>query len=282
MPHPSQWPAKPAPVENVGARIYQFRRPLLGRKRSIAITSGKGGVGKTQIAANIAVCMAQMGCRVVLLDANLGLAGLDLALGIATESDLRTVLDGSKRVEEIVQSGPCGVHLIPACFGRFDMADISAREQSRLIADVDRVARGFDVLIIDTGPGIGASPVNFACSADEVLLILTPDPIAMRNAYAMIKVLERRGGLDRLYLVSNQVDGHTGGSELYHRLDAIVRQCLTINLDYLGYIPNDSSVRRSVASGHPFVLERPRSLAAKAVREIAKRLSTFREKGLAR
>lgn len=269
-------------MENEGARIYQFRRSLPGRKRSIAITSGKGGVGKTQIAANLSVCMAQMGCRVMLLDANLGLAGLDLALGLAPESDLRTVLEGSKSVEEIIQPGPCGVHLVPACFGRYDMADISAQEQNRIIADVDRVARGFDVLIIDTGPGIGFSPVNFACNADEVLLILTPDPIAMRNAYAMAKVLERRGGLDRLYLVSNQVDGNTSGTELYQQLDTIVRQCLTINLDYLGSIPNDRSVPKSVASGRPFVLERPQSLAARAVREIAKRLAIARKMGLRR
>jgi flagellar biosynthesis protein FlhG len=278
MPHPSQWPAKPAPIENTGARIYQFRRPVPVRKRSIAITSGKGGVGKTQIAANIAVCMAQMGRRVMLLDANLGLAGLDLALGLAPESDLRTVLEGSKRVEEIIQQGPCGVQLVPACFGGHDMADISAQERSRIISDIDRVAEGFDVLIIDTGPGIGSMPVNFACSADEVLLVLTPDPTALRNAYAMAKVLERRGGLDKLYLVSNQVDGDLGGSEIYQQLDTIVRQCLTIDLDYLGSVPDDNSVRKCAASGRPFVLERPRSLAARAVRGIAKRLASYHEK----
>lgn len=282
MPHPSQWPAKPEPIENAGARIYQFRRPEPGRKRSIAITSGKGGVGKTQIAANIAVCMAQMGCRVMALDANLGLAGLDLALGLAPESDLRNVLIGSRRLEEIIQQGPCGVQLVPACFGRYDMTDISTQQRSRIISDIDRVAKGFDVLIIDTGPGIGAMPVNFACSADEVLLILTPDPTAMRNAYAMAKVLERRCGLERLYLVSNQVDDNRGGSEIYGRFDTIVRQCLTINLDYLGSIPDDDSVRKCTASGYPFVLDKPGSPAARALRGIVKRLVTSHWKGLQR
>ncbi|MBI2896004.1 MAG: MinD/ParA family protein [Deltaproteobacteria bacterium] len=255
-----------------GARVYRLHRASSSPTRTIAVTSGKGGVGKTQIAANLAVGLAQKGLKVVLLDADLGLASLDLALGLKPQFDLRSVLDGEKNIDEILLEGPAGVHLVPACPGRYEMANLNGTERAALANAVDEVAKKFDVLVIDTGAGIGGNAVTFASAADDVLLVTTPDPTAVRDAYAMAKVLNRRSGLERIHLVSNQVASEAEGLELHSRLDAIVRRFLTLELGYLGCIPRDESVRQACAAGEPFVLRSPSSVAARATEGLVRRL----------
>lgn len=248
------------------------RRPGPRAPHSIAVTSGKGGVGKTQLAANIAVSLARRGLSVVLFDADLGLASLDLALGLSPEWDLRSVFEGDKRIEEILVEGPMGVTLLPACPGRYEMANLGPAERNAIANAVDEVARGFDVLVIDTGAGIGGNAVSFASAADDVLLVTTPDPTSVRDAYAMAKVLNRRSGLERIHLVANQVCSEAEGLELHGCLQAIVRRFLTLELDYLGCVPSDDSVRHAVVARVPFLLRTPDSLAARATDALVRRL----------
>ena len=257
------------------APVVRLRPAFDERAHVIAVTSGKGGVGKTQIAANIAVGLARKGQRVLLMDADLGLASLDLALGIAPEHNLLSVVTGERSLDEILTLGPCGVYLIPACPGRYDVANLDAGQRGRLWDLVEKVARDFDVLIIDTGAGIGSNAVGFASYADDVVLVTTPDPSALRDAYAMAKVLHRRAGLDRVHVVANQVSSEREGAEIHARMNAIVRRFLLLQLEYLGAVPRDGTVRECVALGEPFVLRSPSSLAAISVDNVVRRLEVL-------
>ena len=243
----------------------------------IAITSGKGGVGKTQIAANLAVAMAQAGQRVLVIDADLGLASLDLALGLSPEHDLQDVIAGDKTIDEVLVEGPSGVQLLPACPGRYEAANMGARERMVLTEAIESVADRFDVVLIDTGAGIGSNAVAFAALADEIVLVTTPDPTSLRDSYAMAKVLNRRTGIRRIQLVANQVGSEVEGISIHEKLDMIVRRFLTLELAYLGCVPRDDQVRESVAAGNPFVLRAPRSHATRALHGVVRRLSPTTE-----
>jgi flagellar biosynthesis protein FlhG len=242
---------------------------------SLAITSGKGGVGKTQLAANLGVALAQRGLRTLLLDADLGLAGLDLALGIKPEHTLNEVLEGKFKPEEIVIEGPCGLRLLAACPGRYEMANLSPGERDSLTNAIDECAVNYDVLITDTGAGINSNSVSFASSADEVLLVATPDPTSMRDAYAMAKVLAKRAGVETIRFVANQVNSEAQAAELHDTLRGLIRRFLPTELTYLGCIPRDEMVRQGAASGSPFLLRAPDGVAARAIQAIAQRVLTL-------
>ena len=257
-----------------GSRSPHLRplRDTIDTARSIAVTSGKGGVGKTQLSANLALAFGKRGQKVLLLDADLGLASLDLALGIHPQSDLLAVVRGERKIEEILVSAAHGVQLLPACPGRYEMANLGAAEREKLRSIVEELARKFDVLIIDTGAGIGANSVGFAALAGEVILVTTPEPTSLRDAYAMAKVLNKRAGVETIQLVANQVPSEAGGLEVYERLLGIAQRFLSLELRYLGCIPRDESVSRAVASGHPYVIGAPHCKAARALESLVERL----------
>jgi flagellar biosynthesis protein FlhG len=248
------------------------RRNNLSATRTVAVTSGKGGVGKTQISANLAVAMGKLGKKVLLIDADLGLASLDLALGIEPRADLTEVVWGNASIEDVLVEAPCGVQLVPACPGRYEMANLSVVDRNRLLTTVREIASRFDTLIIDTSAGIGAIPVTFASIADEVLLVTTPEPASLRDAYAMTKVLHCRTGVKTVHLVANRVSSELEGLEVYDRLQQIVRRFLAIELNYLGCIPQDVSVSRAVLAGEAYVLGAPNSAAARATENLVRRL----------
>jgi flagellar biosynthesis protein FlhG len=249
------------------------RRLFAEHTRTIAVTSGKGGVGKTQISANIAVLFAQQGKRVLLLDADLGLASLDLVLGVRPRTDLLAVVRGERDIKDVLAAAPCGVQLLPACPGRYEMANLSTAEREKLLTVLQELAVSFDVLIIDTGAGIGANSVGFAALADEVLLVATPEPTSLRDAYAMAKVLHRRNGVEKIHLIANQVSDEANGAEVYENLRSVAQRFLSIELVYLGCVPRDESVMRAVARGEPCVLGSPRSRASRALESVVYRMT---------
>lgn len=242
---------------------------------SIAVTSGKGGVGKTQISANLAVAFAQRGLKTLLMDADLGLASLDLALGLQPVHTLQNVLEGRSKIEDIVIEGPCGVRLLPACPGRYEMANLAPADRDALANAVDSCAADYDVLITDTGAGIGSSSVSFAAGADHVILVATPDPTAMRDAYAMAKVLAQRAGVETIQFIANQVASEAQGGSLHSTLRGLIRRFLPVDLSFLGCVPRDEAVRVSAQAGLPFVLRAPASHGARAVQSIVQRLSVL-------
>ncbi|MDD9933611.1 MAG: MinD/ParA family protein [Myxococcales bacterium] len=247
-------------------------RPHRLATRTIAVTSGKGGVGKTQLSANLAVAMAGRGLRVALLDADLGLASLDLALGVRPGTDLVAVMRGDVELDEILVDVCPGLKLIPACPGRYEMANMSTCDRMRLLNLIDGIAGRFDAIVIDTGAGIGSNAVGFASVADDVLLVTTQDPTSLRDAYAMAKVLYRRTGVEQIQVISNQVGSEHDGLAVYERLEGIVRKFLGLDLNYLGAVPSDPWVGRAVLSGQPYILGAPSSVAARATERVAGRL----------
>jgi flagellar biosynthesis protein FlhG len=248
------------------------RRNGIDGCRSIAVTSGKGGVGKTQLSANIALLLARHGQRVLLVDADLGLASLDLALGVHPNADLLSVVRGQSEIQDILVEAAEGVQLLPACPGRYEMANLQSAERERLHGALRELATRFDTLIIDTGAGIGANSVGFAALANEILLVTTPDPTSLRDAYAMAKVLHRRAGVDALQVIANQVSSEAGGYEVYERLQGIARRFLSLELEYLGCVPRDESVSRAVANGQPYVVGAPRCKASRALESLVNKL----------
>jgi flagellar biosynthesis protein FlhG len=255
-----------------GETASYTRRANFAGTRTVAVTSGKGGVGKTQLSANLAVTLGRLGYKVLLIDADLGLASLDLALGIEPREDLTSVVLGDAKIEDVLVDGPCGVKLAPACPGRYEMANLSVVDRKRLISTVREIASRFDTLVIDTSAGIGAIPVTFASIADEVLLVTTPEPSSLRDAYAMTKVLHRRTGVKQIHLVSNRVNSEVEGLAVYERLQQIVQRFLSVQLNYLGCIPQDACVSRAVLSGEVYVLGAPQSAAARATENLVHRL----------
>jgi flagellar biosynthesis protein FlhG len=249
-----------------------LRNDGLSNTRVVAVTSGKGGVGKTQISANLAVAMGRLGQKVLLVDADLGLASLDLALGVEPRADLTSVVWGDANIEDVLVDAPCGVRLAPACPGRYEMANLCVADRKRLVTTVRELATGYDKLIIDTSAGIGAIPVAFAAIADEVLLVTTPEPTSLRDAYAMVKVLYYRTGVRQIHVVSNRVNSEVEGLAVFERLQQIVQRFLVIDLNYLGCIPQDSCVNRAVLSGEAYVLGAPNSAAARATERLVRRL----------
>ena len=239
---------------------------------SFAVTSGKGGVGKTQLSANIAHVLARRGQRVLLLDADLGLASLDLALGVHPNRDLLSVVRGQCALSDIVIRAGENLDLVPACPGRYEMANLQSSEREHLHGALRDLAAEYDVLLIDTGAGIGANSVGFAALGSHILLVTTPDPTSLRDAYAMAKVLHRRAGVDSIRVIANQVSSEANGLEVYERLLGITRRFLSLELDYLGCVPKDESVSRAVAQGQPYVIGAPRCKATRAVESLVSKL----------
>jgi flagellar biosynthesis protein FlhG len=263
-----------------GIRVVRSSKPAqlrprstsIDSARSIAVTSGKGGVGKTQISANMALLLARRGQRVLLVDADLGLASLDLALGVHPHADLLSVVRGQCELREILVEAAHGVQLVPACPGRYEMANLQSAERERLYSALRELATHFDTLIIDTGAGIGANSVGFAALANEILLVTTPDPTSLRDAYAMAKLLHRRAGVESIQVVANQVSSEAAGLEVYERLQGIARRFLSLELEYLGCVPKDDSVPRAIAKGEPYVIGAPHCKAARALESVVNKL----------
>jgi len=259
-------------ARNSKAPALRPRQNGIDAARSIAITSGKGGVGKTQLSANIGLLLARAGERVLLVDADLGLASLDLALGVHPNRDLLSVVRGECQLHEIVIEATDNLHLVPACPGRYEMANLQSAERERLHTALRELASQYDTLLIDTGAGIGANSVGFAALADQIVLVTTPDPTSLRDAYAMAKVLHRRAGVNSMLVIANQVASEADGHDVYERLLGITRRFLSLELDYLGCVPRDESVPRAVAQGQPYVIGSPRCVATRALETLVHKL----------
>ncbi|MDH5671855.1 MAG: AAA family ATPase [Myxococcales bacterium] len=257
-------------TKSQGARPPRRSSPRHGT-RTIAVTSGKGGVGKTQLSANLAHAMAKLGDHVLLLDADLGLASLDLALGVEAPHDLMKLVQGHKSIDEVLVRGQ-GVDLLPACPGRYEMANLAPHDRARLMDAVHELAIEYDAVIIDTGAGLGTNTVSFAAEADDVVLVVTPEPTAFRDAYAMAKVLHRRNGVQQMQVVVNQVRDRMQGFEVFARLEEVAGRFLELELSYLGSLPRDESVTRAVALGAPYMLGAPDSQVARSTEAVVRRL----------
>jgi len=243
--------------------------------RVIAVTGGKGGVGKTNVSVNLAVAMADMGRRTMVLDADLGLANIDIMLGLHPEYDLSHVLNGERTLKEVIVEGPGGVMVVPASSGVQKMAELSRVEHAGLIQAFSEVGADVDVLIVDTAAGISDTVVSFSRAAQEVVVVVCDEPASITDAYALIKLLNREYGVNRFRVLANMARSAEEGRNLYNKLCRVTDRYLEVMLNYMGSVPYDDSLRKAVKGQKAVVHAFPRSQAAQAFKNLAKKADNW-------
>ena len=241
------------------------------KARSLVLTSGKGGVGTSNLALNLAIALGERGGRVVLVDADLGLANIDLLCGLAPGCDLGDVLAGDRRLPEAIVDGPAGIRIIPGAHASRTLIEALGDAPRRLVEELSGLEAGADFLVVDAGSGLGPSIATLAAAADEVLVVTTPEPTSVADAHAAINRFRRLPGPPRLRAVVNQVSSTPAeASDVLARITATSRQFLGTVVSALGYVRADPHVPLSVRMRRPFVVAYPGSAASRDVRRLAR------------
>jgi len=243
--------------------------------RAIAVTGGKGGVGKTNVSVNLAIAAAEAGHRVMVFDADLGLANIDVVLGLHPKHDLSDFLEGRCELSDVIIEGPSGIRIIPGASGVKGMAELSTLEHTGLIRAFADIGQEIDTFIIDTAAGISDTVISFSRAAHEILVVVCDEPASITDAYALIKLMNRDYGTSRFRLVSNMVSSPQEGRELYNKMCRVTDRYLDVMLSYMGSIPYDMSLKKAVKTQKPVIHAYPRSKAAQAFRGLARRLDDW-------
>ena len=248
-----------------GLRRMANPRPV----RVIAVASGKGGVGKTNVSVNLAVALADAGKHVMLLDADLAMANVDVLLGLQPRANLAHVLDGELSLEEIIVEGPAGVQIVPASSGVAHLAQLSPAEHAGLIRAFSDLTQPLDVLVVDIAAGVADSVVTFTRAAHEVVVVVCDEPASITDAYALIKVLSRDQGIQRFQILANMARSEEEGRTLFRKIAAVCERFLDVTLNHLGTVPYDEYLRKAVQRQQAVVAAFPGSPAAKAFKKLA-------------
>lgn len=241
----------------------------------IAITGGKGGVGKTNISVNLSVALSQQGFKVMLLDADLGLANVDVMLGLPSKKNLSHVLTGECDLKDIVIEGPYGLQIIPAASGTQNMSELSSLEHAGIIQAFSDIGHDLDYLIIDTAAGITDMVVSFTRAAQDVLTVVCDEPTSITDAYALMKVLNKDHSVVRFHVLANMVRTSQEGRELFAKLNGVCSRFLDVTLDYMGSVPFDENVRNSVKKQKPLIEAYPRSPASIGIKTLSKKVQEW-------
>ncbi len=242
------------------------------RTHTIAVASGKGGVGKSNVALNLAVLLSAAGNRVALLDADLGLANLDVLTGAQARANLAHVVAGQRVLTDIVIDLPSGVQLVPGASGLARMADLTEFQRTKLVNELGALEEQNDVIVVDTGAGIGRSVTSFAATADTVLVVATPEPTSITDAYALVKVLSLQRNEARLSLLVNFASDRNEARATYNRIATVAREFLGVALYDAGYVLTDAKVPMAVRKRQPYVLAYPRCSASRCMAALATKL----------
>lgn len=256
-----------SPVSDQAAGLRRMIRTSPGRV--IAIASGKGGVGKTSVAVNLAMCFARSGKETLLLDADLGLANVDILLGLNCQRNLSHVLRGECTLEQIVVEAASGLKVIPAASGIREMASLSVIEQAGLIRSFNELNQGIDVMIVDAAAGISENVLVFARACQDTIIVVCDEPASITDAYALMKILSRENGVSHFRILSNRVPDAAAGRDLFAKLARVTDRFLNVSLDYMGAVPEDNYLRRAVRMQRPVVDMYPGSSSAQAFRKLA-------------
>ena len=254
-----------------GLRQMKSQKPV----QVIAVTSGKGGVGKSNISVNLSVALAKEGQNVLLMDADLGLANIDVLLGLSPGFNLSHVIKGECSLEETIIDGPEGIKIIPASSGTRSMADLTPAENAGIIRAFSELTTPVDTLVIDTAAGLSDSVVSYIRAAREVIVVVCDEPASITDAYAMIKVMNRDFNVQRFHILANQSTSIQQGRELYIKLARVADKFLDATLDYIGSIPYDDYLKKSVQKQKCVLENYPRSPSSMAFRKLAQKVQTW-------
>jgi len=248
---------------------------VLGKKsvQVIAVTGGKGGVGKTNVAVNLGLALAKMGKRVVLMDADLGLANVDVLLGLSSTRNLSDVMAGRCGLRDVLVTAPHGLRIVPASSGVQNMTALNHAEHRALIDAFNELADEIDILIIDTAAGISSTVVSFVRASQEVLMVVCNEPSSITDAYALIKLLNRDYHMDRFRIVTNMTQSAHESQALYNNLLTVTERFMDITLYHIGNIPFDEAIRKAVKRQKPVLLYAPRCAAAQAIEKLAEKVA---------
>lgn len=247
-----------------------------GSTRVIAVTSGKGGVGKTSFSVNLAIQLQKQGKRVVIIDADFGLANVEIMLGIRPQYTMADIIYNDMNIDDIITRGPLDIGFISGGSGVQDMVNLEKDQLKGMITKLVRLDTLADVIIIDTGAGISDSVLEFVLSSPEVVLLATPEPTSITDAYSLLKTVNRNKDFiledKKLYLVANRVGNRSEGEEIFEKLNIVSSKFLNINLEYLGAIQQDTNASRAIIEQKPVSLAFPNTVSTRCYQEIAGKL----------
>jgi flagellar biosynthesis protein FlhG len=255
-------------LRQLAAQGRMGRSPL----KVFALTSGKGGVGKTNIAANLAVLAAKAGKRVLVIDADLGLANIEIILGLKPRYHLGDLLEQRRTIDEVLVKGPHGVCLLPAGSGIQSLTHLTDQQKLQFVTALDPLEDMFDVVFIDSGAGIGENVLFFVGAAQEAILVVSPEPTSLVDAYATVKVLSQQAGVKHFSVVVNPVVDELPARAVFQKLTAVTNRFLTAQVRHLGYIPRDENMHRAIMAQRAVVDLFPSSPSSRALVSISERL----------
>lgn len=241
----------------------------------VAVTGGKGGVGKTNLSVNISVALAELRRRVVLMDADLGLANVDVLLGLKVKHTIADVLDGTHSLRDILLNGPGGIKVVPATSGVQQLTHLSMHEHAALVHAFSDISDQLDVLVIDTAAGISDMVVNFVRASQEVIIVVCDEPSSITDAYALMKLLNKEHNMFRFRVVANMTRSAQEGRALFEKLNTVCERFLDASLQYLGHVPFDEHVRKSAQMRRVLLDVAPRSKAALAIKGLAQKIDSW-------
>ncbi len=253
----------------------QYQRDV-GNARVIAVTSGKGGVGKSSLSINLAVQLTKMGKKVIILDADFGLANIEVMFGVIPQYNLSDLMVSGKKIEEILTDGPEGIKFISGGSGIAKLNNLDKEQVKRLINKMSELESMADVIIIDTGAGISSTVMEFLVSSPETIIVTTPEPTSITDSYALLKALSMNESFRKdeaaIKMVANRVSSENEGRNLYEKLNVVVSRFLDINMTYLGAVPMDNNNIKAVMKQKPVSIIYPASASSRHYEEIARKI----------
>ena len=265
-------------VKKESGKVHKLRTietsiPRESSPMVFAVTSGKGGVGKTNIVGNLAIAYQKMNKKVLIFDADLGLANIDIIFGINPKYTIEDVIKGKKELSQVITKGPEGVSIIPASSGVQELSHLTEGHKINLLNEFDLINNMYDILLIDTGAGISSNVLYFNLAAQERIVVVTPEPTSITDAYALIKVMFKQHGIKNFMLLMNMVKNKSEALSVYKHLSRVIERFMgSISLDYAGHIPYDKHIHESVSRREPVTCCYPQAASSQSFKKLAEYL----------